>query len=126
VYQNKVFLYNILSTDVTILSLVGSVDRIYFGYPDSFEKVPVIAYIEDNAPPADWADNMPYSKESQVTIDIYTAKNISTTALVDAVEQALLKNLYGITFSGDVPEPNIKLQHRVIKAVRKFTELDFA
>lgn len=123
---SKSFLYNLLSTDATILSIVGSTDQIYFSYPDSFETVPLICYIEDNAPSTDYADNVPFASGSDITIDVYTAKNVSTTALVTAIESVLVNNLYAITFSGDVPEPDVRLQHRVIKCSRKFTAEDFA
>ena len=125
-YNTKAYLYNLLSTDTTILSIVGSTDKIYFYYPEKFETLPVMAYAEDNNLPTDWADNAPYSWDSFVTIDVYTAKNVSTTSLAQAVGDLLINNLYGITLFADAPESDTRINHKVIKASRKFTADDFA
>jgi len=122
--QCKTFLYNLLSTDATILSLVGTVDHIYFGYPNSFSELPALAYNEDNQVATFWNDNLPQDAQSSITIDVYTLQDVSTSPLVTAVESALLANLYTITFSSDVYDPDLKIQHRAIKANRKFTADD--
>jgi hypothetical protein len=124
-YNTKQYIYNLLSTDATILSIVSSSDNIYFGYPASFQTLPVIAYMEDNNLPTDWADNAPYSWESYVTIDVYTSKSTSTTALAQAVGDLLIANLYAVTLFSDVFDPDQNIQHKVIKATRKFTVYDF-
>lgn len=114
--NSKAYVYGILNT-----ALTGQATVVYM-YPNDFNALPVVTYQEANNMNADFYDDQPFSDEISVQIDVWA--NVSTTALSQLVDTAMKNNLFARDFAGDVPEPDTKIFHKVLKYRRKLTADD--
>ena len=114
--NSKAYVYNILNT-----ALTGQATVVYM-YPNDFNALPVVTYQETNNMNADFYDDSPFSDEISVQIDVWA--NSSTTALAQTVDAAMKSNLFARDFAGDMPEPDAKIFHKVLKYRRKLTADD--
>ena len=112
-----------LSSDAGVLAIVGSANQIVFGYPRSFELIPIITFQEVNQAHAVYDDDAPITFESAIQIDLWTDDN-GTTALMLAVDTVMIGLLFDCEYSADVPEPDTAMRHRVMRYRRQLTAED--
>ena len=120
--DTKTFLYNALKNDATLVSVLGAASKIQFSYPNDFNALPIVTYEEINNRNVEFADNLPYADESTVQVDVWT--NTGTTAIAKIIDTILLPLFYTREFGADVPEPNAKIFHKVLRYSRSFTADD--
>jgi len=118
----KKFVYDSLKADTALVAALGSNTKIQYFYPNSFNTLPIITYQETNNRNADFFDNKPFSDESTIQIDVWT--NVSTTAIAKLVDSVMQNLLFTRDFSSDVPNPDEKIFHRVMRYRRTFTADD--
>jgi hypothetical protein len=114
-----------LSQDAAVLAIVGDVNRIIFGYPNTFVQLPIVTFQEMNQPTMVYDDDAPVTVESYVQIDIWTDEN-GTTTLAQAVDAVMIGLLWDCEYSADVPEPDTKYRHRAMRYRRQLTAEDLA
>lgn len=117
------YVYKLLSTDATILSIVGTTSHVFFGYPNSFQVLPIVSFYELNQGTSLSKDNQPAVWETFFQIDVWT-NNAGTTALAQAVDNVMTSNFFDCEYSSDTPEPDSKLRHRVLRYRRQLTAED--
>ena len=120
--DTKKHAYDLLRNNASLVSALGSASKIQYFYPNDFNALPVVTYSETNNQNVKWFDNMPWADES--TIGIHVWANVSTTALCKLVDSIMAAGLYTRDFSSDVPEPDVKIFHRVMRYRRSFTADD--
>jgi hypothetical protein len=120
--DTKKHAYDLLRNNAALVSALGSASKIQYFYPNDFNALPIITYSETNNQNVKWFDNMPWADES--TIEIHVWANVSTTALCKLVDSIMAAGLYTRDFSSDVPEPDVKIFHRVMRYRRSFTADD--
>lgn len=114
--DTKIHAYNLLA------SAIGANATVLYNYPNDFNALPVVTYLETNCRMVRWFDNAPYAYESTIQVDVWA--NVSTTALVKLIDTAFAADYYTLDFSSDVPEPDVKIFHRVLRYRRAFTADD--
>lgn len=119
----KTLVVTTLKADAQLVALLGSTDKIFFAYPDTFNKVPLVTYREDNQADRDFADDAPFGFDSIIVIDIYTPAT-STTSIAKRVDVVMHNLGFTVEFSSDVPEPDTKYRHRNSRYRRVFTAGD--
>jgi hypothetical protein len=118
----KKFLYDALRNDSSLVSVLGSASKIQFMYPNDFNALPIVTYQEIENRNVEFYDNSAFADESVVQVDVWS--NTGTTAIAKLIDAVLLPLLYTREFSADVPEPDAKIFHRVIRYSRSFTADD--
>ena len=118
----KTYVYGLLSTNSPLLAALGSVNQIMYYYPHKFDTLPIVTYSETNQKNADdeYFDDLATGIDSEVQIDVWTRLDTSTTTIVKLVDTIMSSAFFNIDFSGDFPEPENRIQHRVLKYSRKF------
>ena len=114
--DGKTLLRSILTGSSAITNLVPAT-RIYFNFPASFQTFPVIAYSEvNNSTEADgYEDNLPKSDSLLFQVDIWEKPNTSTTAIAQAVSDAMEQRLFNRDSSIDMVEPGSGYVHKVLR-----------
>ena len=116
----KQFAFDLLKNSSALLALLGGdAKKIVFMYPNDFNVLPIITYSEVGSSTADYYDNMPMSENSVIQIDVWS--NTSTTPFCKVIDALFIDALYIKEFAQDVPDPNAKIQHRVMRFSRSFT-----
>lgn len=118
----KAYVYAALKNNTALVTALGSSDRIQFMYPNSFNVLPVVTYEEINNRNVAFYDNVPFADEATIQVDVWA--NTSTTAIAKLIDNALLPLLFTRDFSSDVPEPDAKIFHRVMRYSRVFNADD--
>jgi hypothetical protein len=111
--DSKVFVYNLLKNDAPLVAALGNVNKIVYMYPNDFKALPIVTYKEENAPDADFFDDLPFSQESTIQIDVWA--NTSTTAISKIVDGIMKNNFFAREFASDVPDPDTKIFHKVLR-----------
>lgn len=114
--DTKLHAYNLLTT------AIGSSATVAYQYPQDFTTLPVVSYSEVNCRMVKWFDNAPYAYESTIQIDVWA--NTSTTALAKLIDTAFAGDFYTLDFSSDLPDPDVRIFHRVLRYRRAFTADD--
>ena len=112
-----------LEGDSALVALLGSADQIMFGYPRSFEVLPIVTFSEMNQPHATYDDDAPITVESYVQIDVWTDDS-GTTAIAQAIDALMQTLLFNCEYSSDVPEPDTLFRHRAMRYRRIVSEED--
>lgn len=120
--DTKAYVYGILKNDAPLVAALGSNTKIQYAYPNAFNALPIITYLESNNRTTDWYDDTPAAEESTITIDIWA--NVSTSSLAKLVDAALAAVLYTRDFAADVPDPDAKIFHKSLRYRRTFTADD--
>ena len=120
--DTKSFVYGILKNDPALVAALGSNTKIQYAYPNAFNALPIITYLESNNRMTEWYDDTPAAEESTITIDVWA--NVSTSALSKLVDAALAAVLYTREFAADVPDPDAKIFHKSLRYRRTFTADD--
>jgi hypothetical protein len=122
VLDSKKYLYDTLRASSTLTTILGSADKIMQMYPNDFNALPIVTYQELDNRNIEFYDNNPFADESIIQIDVWS--NTGTTAIAKIIDTVLLPILYTRDFSADVPEPDAKIFHKVIRYSRVFTADD--
>lgn len=120
--DTKAYVYGILKNDAPLVAALGSASKIQYAYPNAFNALPIITYLESNNRTTDWYDDTPAAEESTITVDVWA--NVSTSALTKLVDAALAAVFYTRDFAADVPDPDAKIFHKVLRYRRTFTADD--
>ncbi len=107
--------------DALVAGMPGGT-KIQYMYPNSFTSLPVITYQETNQRNAQFYDNMAWADESTIQIDVWA--NVSTSTLAKQVDAIMANLLFTRDFSSDVPEPDAKIFHRVMRYRRTLSADD--
>ena len=109
---------------VALLSIdpATSTPNIVFSYPQALGLLPCVSYEEMNqfGELPDFRDDAQYQVESLMQIDVWTGDE-SPTVVREAVDVIMVGLLYVCFFSKDVPEPNTRIRHRVMRYRRRVT-----
>lgn len=120
--DTKVHAYNLLKNDTALVAALGSSAKIQYAYPNDFNALPIVTYIESLNRSTDWYDDMPIAEESTITIDVWSLASTSTISkLVDTIMSAAL---YSRDYAADVPDPDTKIFHKSLRYRRTFTADD--
>jgi hypothetical protein len=114
----KKIVYDLMRNNAALVTALGNASKIVYMYPQNFNSLPLVTYQEVNQQDTEWAENLPTASESTIQIDVWTGENVSTTAIVTAVDNIFIGELWTRTFSADVPDPDVRIQHRVIRYVK--------
>lgn len=113
-----------LKADSALVAALGASTKIVFEYPEDFSLVPILTYSELNQADTLPADDVATAWESQLEFHVWTANGVSTTAIAVHVARVLNANGYEMFFGYDVPEPDVKFRHRVLRFSRSLTGSD--
>lgn len=72
------------------LTALVPASRIFAGWPTSFKTLPCISYAERTNYVDDYADNLPASDVMEVEIQVFHEAQKSTTAIAQAVDNAMI------------------------------------
>jgi hypothetical protein len=120
--DTKAKAYTLISTDNTLLTLLGGLEHIEEIYPKSFESLPMLTYTESNKRVVSWFDNMPMQYESTMQFDIWSYTG--TSEIEERLEALFAGELYTLDFSQDVPNTDDAIKHRVMRFRRAFVPDD--
>lgn len=112
-----------LAANSALVALLTTSDRILFEFPNDFELLPVVSFLEEDqpAPAQAWADNAPQGVETNLIFDVWVGDGQDTTAIAQQIDTTLTALLFGCTFSGDIGDPNQKIHHRHMRYSRVIT-----
>ncbi len=120
--DTKAKAYTLISTDSSLLTLLGGIEHIEEIYPKSFESLPMLTFTETNKRVVSWFDNMPMQYESTMQFDIWSYTG--TSEIEEAIESLFIGVLYNLDFSQDVPNTDDSIKHRVMRFRRAFVPDD--
>ncbi len=111
------WVYGKLSTNTALLALVplGQIQR---SYPNSFKNTPIVAYTPSNQMNAVVSDNVPVGNDIYVDIHVFVDYTASTTAIAQAVDVVMTGLRFTLSFSSELPEPQNKIRHLIMKYSR--------
>jgi hypothetical protein len=115
--DSKTIFRNLLINSVPLTSLVPAA-RIFYGWPDNFNTLPLIAYVETNnfTSDMDYFDDQPVSETVEFTVHIFTAPSTSPTEIAHAVDDVLVQALWNRdSGTTDLKEPDSGLNHRITR-----------
>ena len=113
-----------LAASTALVTALGSVDRIEFFYPTVPTDLPKVTYAETNQPSEAYYDDVSRAVESSIEIHVWTAKDVSTSAIATIIDSIMHGLLFNTDFSGDFQEPETRINHRVLRYRRLLTALD--
>lgn len=126
----KAWIVNNMITYAPLLALLPGdpLDYIQFAYPNDFTILPIITYMEigQPTPGMGFYEDMPEVFDSSVEVHAWTNAPNSTTPLMLVLCNLFTSLLFTTDYNADVPEPNPKYQHRVMRFSRRLTALDIA
>jgi len=117
----KTWVYGKLIANTALTTLLGGASKIVYMYPNDFNAMPVLCYQElnQNAVDGGYKDNFAVSYDTDIQIDVWTANNISTSAISIAASSVMEGLLFNLDSAIDVPDPDTKLQHKVLRFSRR-------
>ena len=113
----KSWVYGKLTGNGPLTALVPATSMLS-AWPNTFVNVPMISYLEGNQSNGDFADNGAVSNDVFIEIHIFTAYTQSTTPIAQAVDAVMSGLRFTLSFSSELPEPQQKVRHRVMKYSR--------
>jgi hypothetical protein len=120
--DTKVYVYNALKGNSALTTALGSATKIQYMYPNNFNALPIITYQENNNSNSEFYDDVSVADES--TVEIHVWANTSTSTLSKLVNSVMVGLLYTRDYAGDVPEPDTKIFHKVLRYRRTLTADD--
>lgn len=114
--DGKTLLRSILTSSTAVTNLVPA-NRIYFNFPTSFNTLPAISFSENNSftEGDGYEDNLPKSDSLLFQVDIWQSPDTSTTAIAQAVSNAMESKLFNRDSSIDMVEPGSGYIHKVLR-----------
>lgn len=109
----------IASTPLT--TALGSASHILFGFPNSFESMPMVTYMEIEQADADRADDVSYAQSVKMQLDVWVDSAItgSTTGICELVDTVMQAAGFSLVFSSDILDEDIRILHRVMRYAAK-------
>ena len=122
----KPWLISKLDADAGLLAALGAPERIVFSHPADFEKLSVLTCQElDNYNTQDDYDDDGAEWHRIVwQFDIWTRNDVSTSAIALALASVMEGLLFNRDYSQDIPDPESKTQHRVLRYSRRMRAAD--
>ncbi len=120
----KAWLVAILKADASLVASLGTADKIIFEYPNIGETVPVLTYLELNQPDTLFEDDVPMAVTSTIQFDVWTDNGASTSIIAGHVSRIMTSLFFACEYSADLPDPDAKLRHRVMRFSRSLTASD--
>jgi len=119
--NTKAWVCGKLKANTALTTLLGGADRIGYMYPNDFTVMPQVCYQELNQSAVDegYKDNFAISYDTDMQIDVWTANNVSTSSISIAVSSVMEALLFNLDSAIDVPDPDTKLQHKVLRFSRR-------
>jgi len=109
----KTWITGKLLADSTFTTAIGGQTHFFYGYPNSFSTLPVVAYSESGHSTTGYFDDASTAVESALTFDIYT--NTSTSTVFDALASVMAANFFNLDFSTDLYETDAKMHHKTAR-----------
>lgn len=124
----KKYVYGLLKNSAALVSALGSADKIVYWFPQTFASLGsgIVSYKETNQYSTDdgYSDNGSFAKVSEIEIAVFTPLPTSTSTIAKIVDGLMEAAGFNIDFSGDMSEPENRIQHRVMRYSRKFVSGD--
>lgn len=120
----KAWIYGKLAADASLITALGTVDRIEYYYPNVPTDLPKLTYSESNQVTDDYYDNTSKTVETTIEMHVWTEANTSTTSISTIVDTIMTGLLFNIDFSADFQEPDTRINHRIMRYRRKVTASD--
>ena len=120
-FDTEAFIYNALSHDASLLSLIGGVTHLTNAYPESIEVFPMVLFKLENQPDREFVDNKPIGNNCTFTVDIFTLE-ADTFPIANAVYTVFNNLFWACDYNQETPDPNIRVRHRIMR----FNRLLFA
>jgi hypothetical protein len=97
--------------------------RITQAWPKKDVVFPLIVFreIDNYTVDEDYQDDQPKSETSVMQVDIFCKPESSSTAIAQAVDNALVAELWNRDYSEDFVEPDSYLTHKVIRYSKRLT-----
>ena len=113
------WIYSKLSSDVTLTALLAYGGGLVYFFPNSFEKLPVVAYsVSQYTSDMDFKDDSSFANDITANVDIYVKNGDDTTPLMQAVDSVLTGLLMTLDYCNPVGDPSSKTQHVTMRFSR--------
>lgn len=120
-FDTEAFIYSALSSDATLLSLVGDDTHITSVYPEEVTVFPLVLFRLEDQPDDEFGDNKPIGNDCTFTVDIYVLE-ADTFPIASAVYDIFNALYWSCQYNQELPDPQIRVRHRVMR----FNRLLFA
>lgn len=120
--DTKQYVLSLMTGNAALVTALGSADKIQYSYPNNFNALPIVTYIESGNSAKEWYDDSPVADDITITIDVWA--NVSTTSIAKLIDSIFRANLFSRDFSADVPEPDAKIFHKTLRYRRTVTADD--
>jgi hypothetical protein len=111
----------IASTALTALVPAG---QILSAWPNVFTTLPMLTLLEAGQSNGQFADNQPFGNDSVLEFHVFTAYTDSTLPISQELDKVLTSLRYTLAMTMEVPEPQQKVRHRVLRFSRESVNLD--
>ena len=115
--DTELYITDLLTTDATLLALVGDATHISSVYPEKITLFPYIVYREENQIDTKFKDDFPSASISEYIVDIFVKEN-DTYPIAKAVYDIFFPLNWVCDYSSNVPDPDIRVQHRTMRFSR--------
>ena len=119
--DTETLIYTALSTDAALLALVGTTEHISSAFPEKVTIWPYIVYRELNQRDSEFGDNLPIANDSTMVVDVFV-KDADVYPYAKAVADIFRALFWTCEYSENTPDPDVRVQHRVMR----FNRLLFA
>lgn len=112
----KTIVRTFIIADPTLTSLVPAT-RIQQGWPTVDQDYPCIVYLESNnfVDDEDYADNVPFSENSEIEFHIFQKFNIDPYPIYSELDRIMVVNGWSRSSSQDQFESDTLLNHRLVR-----------
>lgn len=122
-FDTGVLINTKLSTDATLLSLVGSADNILASYPEKPNTFPLVIFRELDQVDVEFCDDLPIGSNSTYVVDVYVKEDTPTPIAIAVCN--IFKGIYwACNYNSDVPDPDALVRHRVMHFTRPLLSSD--
>lgn len=111
------FVFTTLSTDATLLALVGGITHISEARPENITVFPYIVFREDDQADSEFVDNLPVASDSKYVIDIFV-KEADTYPIAKVIHDIFMALFWTCEYSSDTLDPDISVRHRIMRFKR--------
>jgi hypothetical protein len=121
--STKAYIYSTLSTDATLLALIGDATHISNFMPEVISVFPMVVFQDLNQVDFEFSDNLPIGSSADVQIDIYVKANAGAKTTWDIgsrVYDIMRDKFFACKYNGEVPDPTEGVRHRIMRFSREF------
>lgn len=115
------YIYSALSEDAALLALVGDITHITSSYPEEVTVFPSVIFRLAGQPDSEFGDNVPIGNNCTLEINIYVMED-DTFNIANAVYNIFYNLKWACNYNEELPDPDIRVRHRVMR----FNRLLFA